>query len=84
MMPQGMQERAIDHTRRKLPPSTLSCQNPLKEDLGALALAVGTVRPAFAPLASTHGRVESEGAKKKKRESDQRTYEENNQGKRAI
>jgi hypothetical protein len=51
---------------------------------GPLALTVGAARPTFAPLASTHGRVESEEVKKKKRAIDQRTSEENSQGKRAI
>jgi hypothetical protein len=54
--------------------------------LGALALAVGTARPAFAPHTPTHGRVKSEEMKKKKKKiaSDQRTSEENSQGKWAI
>jgi hypothetical protein len=52
---------------------------------GALALAIGATRPAFAPLTPTHGWVESEEVKKKKkRASDERTSEENCQGKRAI
>jgi hypothetical protein len=51
---------------------------------GALALAIGAARPAFAPLAPTLGRVETKEVKKKKRASDQRTSEENSQGKRAI
>jgi hypothetical protein len=83
MTPRGRRERVIDRTRRKLPPSTTSHQNPLRDDLGALALAIGAARPAFAPLAPTLGRVETEEVKKK-RASDQRTSEENSQGKRAI
>jgi hypothetical protein len=70
MTPRGMREQAINHTRRKLPPSTLSHQSPLREDLGALVLAVGTARPALAPLARTHGRAGS-GEVKKKRTNDQ-------------
>jgi hypothetical protein len=62
----------MDHTWRKLPPSTPDHQNLLREDLGTLALAVGTTRPALAPLAPTHGRAESgEVKKKKKRANDQ-------------
>ena len=51
-----------------------------------LALAVSAARPSFAPLAPAHGLVESEEVKKKKkkRASDQRTCEENSQGKRSI
>jgi hypothetical protein len=84
MTPRGRWERAIDHIWRKPPPSTPSCQNPLREDLGALALSVGAARLAFASLTPVHGRVESEEVKKKKRASDQRTSEENSQGKWAI
>jgi hypothetical protein len=40
------------------------------------------VRPASAPPTPAHGRVESEGVKKKKKKAiDQRTSEENSQGK---
>jgi hypothetical protein len=45
---------------------------------------VGAARPASAPPTPAHGRLEREGVKKKKNASDQRTSEENNQGKRAI
>jgi hypothetical protein len=59
MTPWGMQERAIAHTQRTLPMSTPSHQNHSREDLGALALAIGAARPALAPPAPTHGYAES-------------------------
>jgi hypothetical protein len=50
-----------------------------------LALAIGVTRQTPAPPTPTHGQVEREVVKKKKKKaSDQRTSEENSQGKRAI
>jgi hypothetical protein len=41
-------------------------------------------KPTPTPPTPAHGRLEREGVKKKKKASDQRTSEENSQGKHAI
>jgi hypothetical protein len=66
-----MRERATDHTRRKLPPSTLSHQNPPRADLedACAYRRHGEANPC--PSAPAHGCAESGEAKKKKKASDQ-------------
>jgi hypothetical protein len=63
----GTLERRKDHTRRRLPPSTLSPQSPPREDLGGASATQqlgGALSCLFFPPAMAHS--EGEEARKKK------------------
>jgi hypothetical protein len=72
--PRGTPERASDHTRRRLPLSTLSPQIPPREDSGGrLRFPSAGQRPflPFFPLAMAHSEREEAGKKKKANEREQ-------------